>query len=73
MFKICFTKTLPNYYKLNLADQVSKTNYGEPQVKKMLISMIRDAAQKVPKSGLGSILGGIFGRRYYSSLETQLC
>ena len=63
MLKTCFTKALPNYYKSNLVDQVSKANYGEPQVKKMLISMIQDAAQKAPKSGLGGILGGIFGRK----------
>lgn len=63
MLKTCFTKALPNYYKSNLVDQVSKENYGEPQVKEMLISMIQDAAQKAPKSGLGGILGGIFGRK----------
>ena len=63
MLKACFTKALPDYYKSNLADQVSKANYGEPQVKKILINMLQDASKKAPKSGLGGILGGIFGRK----------
>ena len=63
MLKACFTKALPNYYKSNLADQVSKANYGEPQVKKLLINMLQDAAKKAPKSGLGGLLRGIFGRK----------
>ena len=63
MLKACFTKALPDYYKSNLADQVSKANYGKPQVKKILINMLQDASKKAPKSGLGGILGGIFGRK----------
>lgn len=63
MLKTYFIKALPSYYKSNLADQVSKANYGEPQVKRMLISMLQDASQKATKSGLGGILGGIFGRK----------
>ncbi len=63
MLKSCFVKLLPDYYKSNLADQVSKANCGEPPVKKMLISLLQDASKKVPKSGLGDIIGGIFGRR----------
>lgn len=63
MLKVCFTKALPDYYKSNLADQVSKANFGEPQVKRILINMLQDASQKAPKSGLGGILGGLFGRK----------
>lgn len=63
MLKAYFTKVLPNYYKSNLADQVSKANYGEPQVKKILINMLQDAARKAPKSGLRGLLGEIFGRK----------
>ncbi|WKY49033.1 hypothetical protein Q5O24_06895 [Eubacteriaceae bacterium ES3] len=63
MLKSCFVKALPDYYKSNLAEQVSKANCGEPPVKKMLISLLQDAAKKAPKSGIGDIIGGIFGRR----------
>lgn len=63
MLESSFIKVLPDFYKSNLADQVSKANCGEPQVKKMLISLLQDAAKKAPKGGLGDILGGLFGRR----------
>lgn len=63
MLEACFTKVLPDYYKSNLADQVSKINYEEPQVKKLLINMLQDAAKKAPKSGWGGLLGGFFGRK----------
>ena len=63
MLKAYFVKTLPNHYKSNLPDQVAKANYDENQVKKMLITMLQDAAKKAPRSGLGSILGGLFGRK----------
>lgn len=63
MLKSGFNKALPNYYKSNLADQVSKANYGDPQVKKTLINMLQDAAKKTTKSGLGGLLGGIFGKK----------
>lgn len=62
ILKSCFSKVLPTYYKPNLADQVFRVNYGDPQAKKLLLSMLQDAAQKAPKSGLGGFLGGIFGR-----------
>ena len=63
MLKAYFVKTLPNHYKPNLPDQVAKANYDENQVKKMLITMLQDAAKKAPRSGLRSILGGLFGRK----------
>lgn len=63
MLEAYFAKVLPDYYKSNLADQVSKVNYGEPPVKKILINMLQDAAKKAPKSGLGGLLSGIFGRK----------
>lgn len=63
MLKSCFTKVLPNYYKSSLAEQVSKANYGEPQVEKILINMLQDASRKAPKSRLGGILGCMFGRK----------
>ena len=52
MLKAYFVKTLPNHYKPNLPDQVAKANYDENQVKKMLITMLQDAAKKAPRSGL---------------------
>lgn len=63
MLEAYFAKVLPDYYKSNLADQVSKVNYGEPPVKKILINMLQDAAKKAPKSGFGGLLSGIFGRK----------
>lgn len=63
MLESCFVKALPDYYKSNLADRVSKANCSEPPVKKLLITLLQDASKKVPKSGLGDIIGGIFGRR----------
>lgn len=67
MLKACFIKVLPNYYKSNLVDQVSKANYDEPEVKELLINMLQDAEKKAPKkkkapkSGLGGIIEGIQG------------
>ena len=63
MLKSCFVEALPNYYKSNLAEQVFKSNWGEPPVKKMLISLLQDASKRAPKGGLGDFIGGIFGRR----------
>lgn len=57
-----FTRVLPDYYKSNLADQVAKMD-ASPKVKKMLLSKLAEAEKKVPKSNLGSILGGLFGRK----------
>ena len=63
MLKSCFVKALPDYYKSNLADQVSKANCSELPVKSLLITLLQDASKKVHKSSLGDIIGGIFGRR----------
>ena len=63
MLKSCFVEALPSHYKSNLADQVSKADYGEPSVKNMLISLIQDASQEAPKGSLSDLLSGLFGRR----------
>lgn len=57
-----FTRVLPDYYKSNLADQVAKVD-ADPKAKKMLLNKLAEAEKKAPKSGLGSILGGLFGRK----------
>lgn len=63
LLKSYFTKILPDYYKSSLAEQVSKVNDYNPKVKRMLLEMLEEAEKKAPKSGLGSFLGGIFGKK----------
>ena len=56
-------KQLVEYYKPALAEQVSKYNDYDQNVRKKLIIMIEDAGEKSSPKGLGGLLNNLFGKR----------
>lgn len=56
-------KQLVEYYKPALAEQVSKYNDCDQNVRKKLILMIEEAGEKSSPKGLGGLLNNLFGKR----------
>ena len=60
---VSFMKQLVEYYKPNLAEQVSKYDGCDSNVREKLILMLENASEKASPKGLGGLFNNLFRKR----------